>query len=133
MKTSIFFLAVFSCAVTCFFSCNKAGPDGKAIVTVFPTYNDYTFINLSNYRDTVYVKYNTKIMPVNPAKNYDAFFTGSVGEDHVSCKNLKPGNYFFFITGWDTTSNLRGSAGFAVTVPYKPRKNEVQQKYGLNE
>lgn len=49
-----------------------------------------------------------------PIADYDLVVAGEAREDHIHLENLKCGDYFIFMTGWDTSSNERVSGG----IPY---------------
>ena len=107
-----------------FSSCCKEGLNGDATIVVFPKENGVSIVNHSAYPDTVYVKFNAKDLPGLRASDYDTYFVGEVGEDHVHCEKLKCGDYYIFAAGLDTVSNTRVTGGMHVHIKHKERKNE---------
>ena len=125
----IFFLAgLFSAA-----SCHKAGTGGKATLVIFPIHHDVPVVSKSYYRDSVFLFFNTKDLPVDPVNHADIVFTGETGEDHIHCENLHTGNYFVYVTAWDTLHRVRVTGGMAVTIKFKERKQEIDVKIPLTE
>src|SRR5258708_3412771 len=102
MKSSIlkFSLILFSLVTVILFyaSCKKkcsAGTGGSLTVVAKMQHHDHYIANLPNYRDTIYVKFNTQNSPGASLSSYDTKFIGQAGEDHVSMANLKCGDYYF--------------------------------------
>ena len=127
---TIGFLAICLFAIS---SCKRAGVDGDAILVITPKHHGTIIINHNTYPDSVYVKFNAKDLPSDPTHDYDALFVGEVGEDHVHCEGLHTGNYFLFVTGYDSTANARVTGGMAVKIKYKERKEEIALDVSVTE
>src|SRR5262249_37109411 len=55
----------------------------------------------NGYPDTVYVKFNAQDSPGSSPSNYDTFFVGELGEDHIHIHGLKCGDYYLYAVGFD--------------------------------
>jgi len=96
-------------------SCQLAGTGGNTTIVAFPQHHGEPIFNFPNYRDTAYVKFNAQEFPGTSPSSYDAIFIGDhIGEDHVHLEELKPGKYFIYMVGFDTTINQRVTGG----IPY---------------
>ncbi len=96
-------------------SCLVAGLGGKTTIVAFPQHHGKHIFNYANYRDTAYVKFNAEDFPGASPSLYDATFIGDdVGEDHVHLEGLKPGKYYIYMVGLDTSINQRVTGG----IPY---------------
>jgi hypothetical protein len=96
-------------------TCQLAGSGGNTTIIARPQHHLAPIINHENYRDTAYVKFNTNSFPGTDPSLYDLTFIGEqAGEDHVHLEGLKPGKYFIYMVGLDTTISQRVSGG----IPY---------------
>jgi len=117
MKTKIKFIAILILtSVVALYSCKKeskcvAGSGGSLTLTAILQHHGVTIPNQANYPDTVFVKYNTQEYPGGTAANYDTYFVGDSGEDHVHLKNLRCGDYYIFGVGKDTSLHKRVTGG----------------------
>lgn len=98
-------LLAFSFVVT---SCKKkdnceAGTGGNLTVVAYLKHHGRIIANQPDYSDTVWLKFNTQNAPGSGVSNYDKFFVGEAGEDHVHLTGLKCGDYYFYAAGKDTT------------------------------
>ena len=66
--------------------------------------------------DTAFIKFGTLSSPGTNPKNYDTYFVGEPGEDHIHCFGLKCGNYFIYRTAWDSVSNVRRYGGYGTSI-----------------
>lgn len=123
---------LFSCLII-FSSCKKAGTGGKATLVVFLQHHGKTIPNHTGYPDTVFVKYNAKELPGTTAADFDTYFVGEEGEDHVHCTELKPGNYFIYGAGMDTTGPYRVTGGIAVKIKSSDKENEIDTDLPVTE
>jgi hypothetical protein len=114
-------------------SCCREGTNGDATVVVFPKHHGVPVNNHVGYPDSVYVKFNTKDLPGTRPEDFDVIFVGEGREDHVHCPNLKCGNYYFYVTGYDSASNSRVVGGMHVKVKHKERKNEIVLEASVSE
>ena len=93
-------------------SCQLAGLGGNTTIVAMPTHHGEPIINHTNYRDTAYVKFNTQSFPGTDPSLYDLVVIGEhVGEEHVHIEGLKPGKYFIYMVGLDTTISQRVEGG----------------------
>lgn len=101
-------------------SCDKkedcvAGTGGAVTIAAFPQHHGKTIYSQANYPDSAYLKFNTQNFPGTDPADYDLVIAGEEGEDHVHIENLKCGDYFIYMTGWDTSINQRVAGG----IPYR--------------
>ena len=119
----IFWLAAF--IILLISSCKKkeepciGGPDGNVLVKVYLQHSTHAVVNLKNYRDTVYIKYNVKEFPGFDLSKYDASFVGDWPGDYVNIPNLKCGNYFIYGVGWENVHGYRVAGGIPLTIDIK--------------
>jgi hypothetical protein len=76
-----------------------AGKGGGLTIVAFPQHHGQAILSKTVYLDTVYVEFNTKDAPSNNLSDYDTYFVGEAGEDHVHLTGLKCGNYYLLATG----------------------------------
>ena len=102
-------------------SCQVAGLGGATTIVAFPQHHGKPIYNLDsiyNYPDTAYVKFNAQDQPAN-LNSYDAIFTGTPGENHVHLEGLKPGKYYIFMAGFDTSlvpdKRVKGGLPYTLT------------------
>ncbi len=100
-------------------SCKKedkciAGTGGAVTIAAFAKHHTMYIFGQPNYVDSAFVKFNTQDFPGTNPSNYDLVLAGEVGEDHVHIENLKCGDYFIYMTGFDTSINQRVTGG----IPY---------------
>jgi len=104
-------------------SCGKnndcvAGGGGAVTIAAFPQHHGKPIINNAKpgYSDSAFVKFSpgSNFSPTANPADYDLVFEGDSGEDHVHITNLKCGDYFIYMTGWDTSINQRVTGG----IPY---------------
>lgn len=116
-----------------FVSCSKEGTGGDATLVVFLKHHGRIIPNQANHPDTVFVKFNAKDLPSDPTHNYDTFFVGEAGEDHVHCEELKWGDYYLYGVGYDTLIQQRVTGGAAVHIKRKDRKKETDFDLAVTE
>lgn len=104
-------------------SCSKksdtqcvAGTGGKVAVVVFAKHNGVLIPNYESHPDTAFVKFNTTSSPGTNPSNYDTYFVGEGGEDHIHCEELKCGSYYIYRTAFDSVTNTRYTGGIGITV-----------------
>jgi hypothetical protein len=108
-------------------SCKKSekcvgGPGGNLTIVAFLQHHGRTIPNQAGHPDTVFVKYNTKNSPGSSPSNYDAFFVGEAGEDHVHVTGLKCGDYYLYGVGKDTTLDTVSNPHVSGGIPYSTDK-----------
>ena len=118
------FIAAFMIISFLAFSCKEdnksnctAGTGGIYTIAAFPKHHDDTIYSQPGYLDTAYVKFNTHLFPGYSPADYDLVIAGEEGENHVHIKNLKCGDYFIYMTGWDTSFNGRVTGGIPYSLP----------------
>lgn len=127
-------LGIFSAAaVAGISSCCKEGLNGDATLVVFVKHHTRPIVNTAAYPDTVYVKFNAKDLPGLSPSDYDTYFAGQPGEDHVHCEKLKCGDYYLFAAGYDTTIHTRVTGGMHVRIKHKDRKKETDVDVAVTE
>ena len=103
-------------------SCKKkeesciGGANGNVSVKVYLQHTTHDVVNLKNYRDTVYIKYNVKEFPGYDLTKYDANFIGDWPGDFVNIPNLKCGDYFLYGVGWENIHGYRVAGGIPLTI-----------------
>ena len=115
----IFCLILF---VTFIISCQKAGLGGKASVRIFPQHHANAIKNYAAYPDTVLVKFKANELPGTRASDFDAVFSGNSGDEFVTVSGLKPGLYYFYASGMDSSGPYRVKGGMPFKISYKERK-----------
>jgi hypothetical protein len=113
--------------LTCvFFSCKKetiescvAGPGGYVTLIVFMQHNEHAVVNLKNYRDTVYVKYNRREFPGSNPTVYDEIHIGDWPGDSVVIPNLRCGDYYLYGVGFESIHSYRVSGGIPFSTDKK--------------
>lgn len=120
-------------------SCKKdkctAGTGGQVTIAAFPKHHDSIIVSESKpgYRDSAFVKFSPPanfVTTANPA-DYDLVIVGDSGEDHVHIPNLKCGDYFIFMTGWDIRINERVKGG--IPFSFSQTSGEIDQDVPVTE
>jgi hypothetical protein len=111
------------------FSCKPendciAGSGGNLTIVATIKHHSKAILSQPNYRDTVYVKYNTQDNPGTNPNSYDATFIGAEGTAVVNLTGLKCGDYYIYAVGLDTSIALRVKGG----IPF----NTTQQSGTIN-
>jgi len=113
-------------------SCQYAGLGGNTTIVAFPEHHGKPIISSAAYPDTAYVKFNVIESPgVNP-NAYDLIVVGDSGEDHVHLEGLKPGKYFIYMTGYDSsiaTHRVKGGIPYVLTA----KSGEVDLRIPVSE
>src|ERR1041385_4271652 len=120
-------------ALFLFASCCKEGTGGEATLAVFPKHHSKPILNRAAYLDTIYVKFNAKELPGTKPSDFDKYFVGEAGEDHVHCEGLKCGDYYLYGAGFDTTISQRVTGGMHVKIKHKERKDEQDIDLAVTE
>lgn len=109
-------------------SCCKEGTGGEVEIEVTVKHHGTVIKNHVGWPDTVFVKFNTNQLPGTNASDFDTFFVGEQGEDHVHITGLKCGNYFIYAVGIDSTGPYRVNGG----VPFKIKYSDRKEKFSLD-
>ncbi len=70
-----------------------AGLTGDLKLIIRLQHEVHTLVNLKNYRDTIYVKFNSNEFPGLDSLAYDAVYIGDYPGDSVVISNLDCGKY----------------------------------------
>jgi hypothetical protein len=101
MKTlkTLKFLVFTSVLFTFISSCKKNDTGGTATIHALVFHHDTPILG-----STAYVKFNADKEPSNPTTNYDLKIEGEEDENHVHIADLRPGKYYVYAGGYDSTS-----------------------------
>lgn len=118
-KASVLFATVLLIAIvaslpSCKKKCKEAGTGGSVTLVTKLYHHTELIPNKTSYLDTVYVKFNTQNGDSNVA-NYNTYFVGEAGENHVHMEGLKCGDYYLYAVGFDSTINERVKGGIPYT------------------
>jgi hypothetical protein len=94
-----------------------AGTGGSLSIVAYASHGSISIPNYNTHLDTAFIKFGTLSSPGNNPANYDTYYVGEPGEDHIHCYGLKCGNYFIYRTAWDSLENVRryGGSGISIT------------------
>jgi hypothetical protein len=93
-----------------------SGKGGTVDLMLFPQHHGEAIPGIPNYVDSAFIKFNTREFPGDNASKYDLIITGQVGSDSVLVEGLKCGDYFIFMTGFDTSIAERVKGGIPYTI-----------------
>jgi hypothetical protein len=94
-----------------------AGSGGSISIVAYATHNSIPIPNYYTHLDTAFVKFGTtSSQGLNPA-NYNKYYVGEPGEDHIHCYGLKCGDYYIYRTAWDSVENIRRYGGYGISIP----------------
>lgn len=100
--------------------CEDAGTGGNLTVVATLKHHSKIIYNQPAYLDTVYVKFNTQDLPGTEPSDFDTYFVGEEGEDHVHIEGLKCGDYFIYGAAFDTTISDRVVGG----IPFSTKQTD---------
>jgi len=89
-----------------------AGQGGNITLVVFPKHHSKPVRPYS-----VWVKYNTQNAPGATAAAYDLVVPADTTEDHIHLANMKCGDYYIYMNGYDTSIRETVKGGIPYTVP----------------
>lgn len=93
-------------------SCQLAGTGGATTIVAFPKHHGGDVWN-----STAYVKFNTKEFPGIPGSvAYDLTVSSEPTHNHVELENLKVGNYYIYMTGYDSSITATVKGGMPYTL-----------------
>lgn len=126
MKTKII-LSIF--VISSFFGCKKdAGLGGGASIAIFPEHHGKNIPN-----STAYVKFNSKEAPASLSE-YDLIESASSNHpDHIHFDGLKPGDYFIYCVGFDSSISEISKGGMPYTIEKKDKSKAVDLKVAITE
>jgi hypothetical protein len=96
------------------FSCKKAGTGGANTLVISPEHHGVAIKGA-----TAYLKFDTKEQPGTEASDYDLVEIGEQKEDHIHVEGLKPGKYYIYCVGYDSTIFQIVKGGIPLTVKSK--------------
>ena len=118
MILSVFALTFFSISnFSCKDKCKEAGTGGAVTIAAFAKHHTWYVYGKGIHRDTAFVKFNTRDFPGTNASAYDLVLEGDSGEDHVHIENLKCGDYYIYVRGFDDTINKPVTGGIPYSIP----------------
>jgi len=97
-------------------SCQYGGTGGNTTIVATPVHHIDTIIGKVGWVDSAFVKFNTQNSPGSSPSAYDLVVAGEVGEDHVHIEGMRPGKYYIFMTGYDSTALERVTGGIPVII-----------------
>lgn len=92
-----------------------AGTGGHVNIVVYASHNGTEIPNYGNHLDTAFIKFGTLTSPGTDPSQYDTYFVGEPGEDHVHCEDLKCGSYYIYRIAFDSITNTRYTGGVGVS------------------
>lgn len=93
-----------------------AGEGGSCDLILFPQHHEEPIVSQLNYLDSAFIKFNTREFPGDDKSKYDLIVVGDLGSDKVIIENLKCGNYFIYMTGYDQSISERVKGGIPFTI-----------------
>jgi len=94
----------------------ESGTGGAVDLMLFPQHHGEAIPGIPNYVDSTFIKFNSREFPGDNPSKYDMVVTGQVGADSVLVQGLKCGDYFIFMTGFDTSIAERVKGGIPYTI-----------------
>jgi hypothetical protein len=93
-----------------------AGSGGTLTIVAYAKHGSISIPNYYTHLDTAFVKFgNTSSPGTNPA-NYNTYYVGEPGEDHIHCYGLKCGDYYIYRTAWDSVENVSRYGGYGISI-----------------
>jgi hypothetical protein len=93
-----------------------AGTGGNLSIVAYAEHGNISIPNFYTHLDTAFVKFGTLSSPGTNPVNYDTYYVGDPGEDHIHCYGLKCGDYFIYRTAWDSVANVRRYGGYGINI-----------------
>jgi hypothetical protein len=111
---------IFCAMVLCsFLACKKNGTGGKATIAAIPQHHGKSIKG-----GVLYVKFGASELPSNPTTNYDLKLQGEAKEDHIHVEDLRYGQYYLYVEGYDSTVMKTVHGGVGVKIKWSERKEE---------
>ncbi len=93
----------------------KAGTGGNVTLKLSPQHHGVPVCGTANYHDSLFIKFNSPDFPGPAPSNYDLVIGGNTGDAFVNVSGLKCGQYYVFMTGFDTSSwHIRVAGGIPI-------------------
>lgn len=93
-----------------------AGTGGDITLILKPEHHGEPIPSIPGYPDTAMIKFNANEFPGDNPDLYDLVVVGNTGNDFVAISNLKCGQYYIFMTGFDESIAERCKGGIPVYV-----------------
>jgi hypothetical protein len=93
-----------------------AGTGGNLSIVAYAAHGNISIPNFYTHLDTAFVKFGILSSPGTNPINYDTYYVGDPGEDHIHCYGLKCGDYFIYRTAWDSVANVRRYGGYGINI-----------------
>jgi hypothetical protein len=113
-------VALIAVATLGIVACKKNGTGGKATIAAFPQHH-----GVKIYGATAYIKFNATELPANPTTNYDLKIVGDKKEEHIHIEEMLQGNYYFYVTGYDSAIAQVVKGGIPLKIKYSERAKEL--------
>jgi hypothetical protein len=110
-------------------SCWYGGLGGRTTIVAFPQHHGRTISSIQGHLDSAFVKFNAQDKPSDGI--YDLAIAGDSGEDHVHIEDLKPGKYYIFMTGYDTSISKYVFGGIPYTL--QQTSGEIDANFPVTE
>jgi hypothetical protein len=107
-------------------SCKKNDTGGKAEIHALIFHGD-TPIRSS----TLYVKFNASQPVSDPEQTYDLKLQGEEDDNHVHVENMRPGDYYLYAVGFDSTAMKEVRGGIAASIKWTERKKLKEVKINV--
>ena len=94
-------------------SCQLGGSGGATTIVAFPRHHGGKV-----WQSTAYLKFNAIDFPGNPASTaYDLTISSEPSLDKVKLPGLKPGKYYIYMTGYDSSiaETVKGGIPYTLT------------------
>lgn len=82
----------------------KAGTGGSVTLKLNPQHHGVAVGGRTDYPDSAFLKFDAADFPGTNSSNYDIVAAGNGGDNYVKVSGLKCGQYFIYMTGFDTSS-----------------------------
>jgi len=106
-------------------SCKYGGTGGSLTIVAKPEHHFDPIVGPVGYPDSAFIKFNAKDSPGSNPANYDLIVAGEEGEDHVNIHGMKPGKYYIFMAGYDSSRAERVTGGYPATITQESGEVEV--------
>ncbi len=117
MKTKNITIITAALFITTFTACKEpkeecvAGTGGSVTIVAYPKHH-----SADTRPYTVHVKFNTQNSPGTDPANYDLSIDADTTENHIEIENLKCGDYYIYMTAYDTAISNGVSGGIPTTI-----------------
>jgi hypothetical protein len=102
-----------------------AGSGGSVTIVAYAKHGSISIPNYYTHLDTAFVKFGTTISPGTDPANYNIYYVGEPGEDHIHCYGLKCGDYYIYRTAWDSIENIRRYGGYGISILQTSEEQDI--------